>query len=112
MQIELARGDSCEKGFILKSGDTPSEDVFDEIYFTVKNSYTDKDYVLQKRLTEGGIVKDEAAGHYTLYILPEDTNQLDFKDYDCDFEFKKEGYKKTFYGKFRLTKEVTHQNNE
>lgn len=112
MVIEFARGDSFEKGFILKDGSTPCTEVFDEVYFTVKKSHEDKDFLFQKRLSTGGIVKDEQAGHYTLFIEPEDTNPLDFGEYDCDIEFKKTGYKKTFYGRMKLAKEVTHYYNE
>lgn len=114
MQIEFARGDSYERGFVLKDKSTGHviTDTFDEIYFTVKKVWTDSEYCFQKRLTTGGIVAD-GNGHYSLYIQPEDTNQMGFGEYDFDFEFKKNsGYKRTFYGKLKLSKEVTHQNNE
>lgn len=113
MNIEFARGDSYERGFVLKdktSGKPIIED-YDDIYFTVKKSHLDKDFVLQKRMTTGGIVSD-GGGHYTLFILPEDTNGLSFGDYDCDIEVRKGTYKRTFFGGLKLTKEVTHQNNE
>lgn len=109
--IQMARGDSLEKGFILKQGTTPSTDVFDDVFFTVKKYHTDRDFVLQKRMSTGGIVSD-GNGHYTLFIDPEDTNGLGFGSYDCDIEFMRSGYKRTFYGKFKLDKEVTHYYNE
>ena len=111
IQIEFARGDSYQKGFVLKrDGETVGEQ-FEDVYFTVKKYHSDHDYVFQKRMTTGGIVYN-GDGHYTMYIDPEDTNLLAFGDYDCDIEFRKEGYKKTFYGKLKLSKEVTHYYNE
>lgn len=114
MMIEFARGDSYERGFILKDKTTKQivTELFDEVYFTVKKTWTETEYKFQKRMTTGGIVYD-GDGHYTLYIRPEDTNELQFGEYDCDFEFvRNNGYKRTFAGKLKLTKEVTHQNNE
>ena len=113
LAIEFARGDTYERGFILKSKQTgqPITEIFDDVYFTVKKKHTDHDFVLQKRMSEGGIVYD-GEGHYTLYIEPEDTDNLLFEEYDCDIEVKNAGHKRTFYGKLKLTKEVTHEYNE
>lgn len=111
MELTFPRGDSYERGFILKRNNQAVTDPFDEIYFTVKKYSTDKDFKFQKRLSTGGIV-DDGEGHYTLFIEPEDTNELAFGEYDCDFEIVKGDYKRTFYGKLKLTKEVTHANNE
>ena len=111
IQIEFARGDSYQKGLLLKRNGEPVTDTFEDIYFTVKKNYNEHDYIFQKRLSTGGIVYD-GEGHYTMNIEPEDTNGLSFGDYDCDFEFRTEGYKRTFYGKLKLTKEVTHFYNE
>ena len=114
MKLEFARGDSYDKGIIFKDKDSGRviSTEFDEVYFTVKKSAGEHDYLFQKKKSEGGIVYD-GEGHYTLHIDPEDTNQLMFGDYDCDIEVKNnDGYKKTFYGTLKLTKEVTHQYNE
>lgn len=111
MIIEFARGDSYQRGFILKRNSQPVVEDFDDVYFTVKKRHTDRDFVLQKRMTTGGIVND-GNGHYTLFIQPEDTNGLSFGDYDFDIEVKDGDYKRTFYGVLKLTKEVTHQYNE
>lgn len=113
MRIEFPRGDSYERGFLMKdrsTGQTVTEQ-FDQIYFTVKTNADDPDFLFQKRMTDGGIT-DDGDGHYTLHILPEDTNGLSFRDYDCDIEFKKGEMKRTFYGTMKLTREVTHQSNE
>lgn len=115
MKLEFARGDSYERGFLLKdkASGAPVLDTFQEIYFTVKKYSTDPEYKFQKRLSTGGIVHD-GDGHYTLYINPADTNDLPFGEYDCDIEFVKDDgdYKKTFFGTLKLTKEVTYSENE
>ena len=114
MHIEFARGDSYDRGFIIRDQTTgePITDTFDEVYFTVKKYHTDAEFLFQKRMTTGGISSD-GGGHYTLFIDPVDTNGLAFGDYDCDIELRSgENYKRTFYGTLKLTKEVTHQNNE
>lgn len=111
IQIEFARGDSYQKGLLLKRGGEPVTDTFEDVYFTVKKSYSEHEFILQKRMSTGGIVYD-GNGHYTMFIEPDDTNGLSFGDYDCDFEFRASGYKRTFYGKLKLTKEVTHYYNE
>lgn len=113
MNITFPRGDSYVRGFVLKDSRTgePITDAFEEVYFTVKKLWSSTEYQLQKRMSTGGIVSD-GDGHYTLFISPEDTNEMKFGDYDCDLEFVKPGYKKTFCGRLKLDKEVTHQSNE
>ena len=114
-KIAFARGDSYDKGFILKSQATgePVTDEFDEVYFTVKKYSTDQDYLFQKKMTDGGIYT-EWDGKFTVYIAPEDTDNLSFGEYDCDMEFVSvdDEFKRTFYGKLELTKEVTYASNE
>ena len=111
MVIEFPRGDTYQKGFLLKENGQIVTDTFSNIYFTVKQNYEESDYVFQKKLSTNGIVSN-GSGHYTLYIEPSDTNGLPFGEYDFDFEFVADGYKKTFAGVLKLTKEVTHQSNE
>ena len=114
-RLEMARGDSYERTFVLKDKATgePVTDIYSEVYFTVKKYSTDHDYLFQKRMATGGITT-EGDGKYTIFILPEDTNELAFGEYDCDLEFvnNAEDYKRTFYGKIELTREVTHAYNE
>lgn len=114
VDIAFARGDSHERGFLLKNKTTgqPITTEFDEVYFTVKKFHTDDDFLFQKRMTTGGI-QDDGNGHYTLYIMPDDTNGLAFGKYDCDIEFRKgTTYKRTFPGTLYLLTETTHQINE
>ena len=113
MEIVFARGDSYQRGFLLKNKKTgqPITETYDNVYFTAKKLYTDKDFRFQKRMSDGGIVSD-GDGHYTLFIYPEDTDGLPFGDYDFDIEFVKDRYKKTFSGTLTLAKETTHADNE
>lgn len=112
MLIKFARGDSHQAGFVMKRNGSIVDDPFDEIYFTVKRNYSDRDFLFQKTLSNGGIVYG-GDGRYTIFIQPEDTNGLEFGDFDFDIEVKNnDGYKRTFYGELKLTKEVTHYYNE
>lgn len=113
MKIEMARGDSKLQGFYLREyEDGPLiTDEFDEVYFTVKRKYTDREIGFQKSLTEGGIMYD-GDGHYTLTILPQDTEMLAFGNYDFDLEFNKGDFVRTFFGSFVLGKETTHGYNK
>ena len=112
MQIEFARGDSYQLGFVATRNGEPVTDEFDHVYFTVKKCYADHDFLFQKTVANGGIVYD-GEGHYTLNIAPEDTNGMEFGDYDFDIEVRNnDGYKRTFSGKLTLSKETTHWYNE
>ncbi len=111
LNIEFARGDSYERGFLVKRGGQTVTDAFDDIFFTVKKSYRDKEFILQKKLSDGSI-RTDGDGHYTLVIRSADTDNLAFGEYDCDIEFLAGEYKKTFIGKLTLNKEVTYTGNE
>lgn len=113
MTIEMARGDLESRTFRVNgSNRSPFTDEFDEIYFTVKKFFNDKNYKFQKRLSDGGIVS-MGDGVYQFTIMPEDTDGLEFGDYDFDIELVIEGeIKKTYLGVLHLGKEVTHHNNE
>ena len=80
MRISMPRGDMREQAFSVKLNQEPFVDAFDEIYFTVKKNFKDRNFLFQKRMTTGEIesVKD---GMYQFVILPEDTNDLNFDDY-------------------------------
>lgn len=117
MRICMPRGDIRLVRFqvIDENGDISQID-FDEIYFTVKKRYSDTNFLFQKRLSTGGIVKIDT-GDYQIRIAPEDTDGLAINRtgecYDFDIELNFEGQvKQTFAGDFVLTKEVTHAGNE
>lgn len=115
MRISMPRGDIHYVLFSL-SVDDEAEIEYDEIYFTVKRKYTDREFLIQKKLTTGGIEKIDK-GTYQIKINPEDTNNLQINKsgeyYDCDIEVVySDIIKETFPGEFVLTKEVTHFYNE
>ena len=117
MRICMPRGDIKLVRFqVMDEDGNISEVDFDEIYFTVKKRYSDTNYLIQKSLTEGGIIKIDT-GDYQLRIEPKDTDSLPInrvgESYDFDIELIFEDQiKQTFAGEFVLTKEVTHAANE
>lgn len=54
----------------------------EEIYFTVKNKWTDTTYVIQKSLSD---MTFDQQGYYHFTIAPEDTEQLSYGQYVWDF---------------------------
>lgn len=120
MLIRMPRGDIKLVRFLVNDRNDTAVDIdFTEIYFTVKRSTNDVDYVLQKRLSTGGIVK-LGFGDYQIRINPEDTNSLlvntpRFPSYAFDIQLDYKGdyeLKETFVGDFVLTPEVTYAENE
>ena len=114
LKIIMHRGDYTKKkiNILDSSGNKPKID-FDEIYITFKYSAVSQGFLFQKKLSTGEVTKHED-GSYTFEILPEDTNNLGFKDYNFDIELvcKKPKIKQTFLGILTLTEEVTHAINE
>lgn len=117
MRISMPRGDIRIIPFTITSPDGEISDIdFTEIYFTVKRKYSDSEYCFQKRLSSGGIVKNDV-GYYQIKIMPEDTEGMtinksgEFYDFDIQLVYRDE-IKETTCGEFVLTKEVTHKNNE
>ena len=84
----------------------------DKMYFTVKISEYRKKVLLQKTF-DNGIKFDQTTGWYTIEILPEDTNNLDYGAYIYDIEIIKDKKTKTIkIDDFIVTKEVTFAVNE
>lgn len=112
MVIEMARGDVYCVPLALFIDGQPTDILMDEVYFTVKKHHYNHEALLQKCISNGGIVPDNE-GSYVLTINPEDTDGLDFGTYEFDIEVVKlPGIKRTFVGEFILTSEVTHRSNE
>lgn len=110
MQITMPRGDLRPIEFQVNLQKVPYTE-FDEIYFTVKKTVSNKEFVIQKTLSGGDIILDD--GSYTFNIEPEDTDDLDYGTYVFDIELIKVGeIKQTFVGQFTLTSEVTFAENE
>ena len=113
LRIEMARGDLETRTFHVNNPDkSPFVDDFDNIYMTVKKYANDKKYIFQKRLSDGGIIKVDD-GVYQFTIMPGDTDNMAFGDYDFDIELVIDNVlKKTFMGVLALGKEATHHCNE
>jgi len=112
MNITMPRGDIRPVSFTINDANgTPSDISFDEIYFTVKRSFTDKRFLFQKKLSTGEIEQTNT-GEYSLIIEPEDTNNLYFGEYAFDIEVVNTDVKQTFVGELILTEEATHAANE
>jgi len=112
MKIVMPRGDIRPVQFSIQNPDGTNPEIeFDEIYFTVKQSYTKNDYYFQKRLSDGGIIKNEQG--YYFRIEAEDTDRLKIGKYVFDIEVVLgEEIKQTFVGQLELTNEVTFAINE
>lgn len=89
---------------------TPTE----QIYFTLKKSTKQLEYVLQKRLGSGIELEDD--GYYHITIEPRDTKNLNYGEYFYDIELKstspKELVKTLIEGIISLEEEVTWGGNE
>lgn len=114
MNIKMPRGDI--KSFVFSIKDAAGEPVeidFENVYFTVKRSFSTKQFAFQKKLSDGTILKDEN-NLYHFTILPEDTNGLSYGDYVCDIELVNmaQYIKQTIIGTFQLTDEATWEVNE
>ena len=110
--IEQIRGDTRAYNFQrLSASNNIIKTLPDALYFTVKKSPRDRNFVLQKRLDDMSF--DSETGTYTFIITPDDTNNLAYGDYVFDIEVIDSGVKTTIaLDVFRLTDEVTWQVNE
>ena len=111
--IIMPRGDIRPVRFTVRSPDTQEVvSDLDEVYFTVKRNYTDRDFLFQKRLTNGDIEKLQDDS-YQFSIMPGDTDGLKIGKYVFDIELVRgNDLKQTFAGDFVLTNEVTFAENE
>lgn len=116
--ISMPRGDVVPLEFDIyeSDGETITQMDFDDIFFTVKKNFTDRNYKFQKRLSDGNIVRDRD-WHYHILIDAEDTNYLPFGDYVFDIELVKHNLtvpdiKQTIVGKLILSEESTYASNE
>lgn len=112
--ITMPRGDIRTVPFTVRDrAGVVSTIPFDEIYFTVKKSYTDRQYLFQKRLSDGTIEAGEEPGTYQFILEASDTDSLQIRDYVCDIELiYGNELKETTVGKLTLTNEVTFAENE
>ena len=112
--MNLIRGDTLNLKFkrIDRNGEVIKEKP-EKLFFTVKNSYYDKDYLFQKSLEKGTISYDENDNYYRFTIEPEDTNNLIFGKYVYDIEVVNLDIVKTIAkGTLEIEEEVTFAENE
>ena len=113
MMIRMPRGDIRLVRFLISDPDDSTSIVdFTEIYFTVKKTTKDREYLFQKKLTTGGITK-LGRGDYELKIEPADTQDMSYGNYKFDIQIVYEDQiRETFVGDFVITDEVTFYENE
>lgn len=112
--ISMIRGDSATFHFHREDADgAVITEAPSAIFFTVKGSFDDDGFVLQKTLDDMTI---DSAYEYHFTILPVDTNELEFGDYVYDLEVIRDDSandKQTIAkGSFVLETEVTYASNE
>ena len=109
LNITMPRGDIRPVTFIVNGSEGIT---FDEIYFTVKRSFTDKNALFQKTLTSGKIEEIDTSV-YKFIIESEDTDGLNYGRYVFDIELiSGQDIKQTTVGELVLTNEVTFVTNE
>ena len=111
--IEFPRGDTCNLEFNLidANGNVLELSNEDELYFTVKKSYNDSNYIFQKKYSNNQIIQRD--GQCLLTIETEDTNKLNYGSYVYDICVKSGTYRKTLcLGQITLTNESTFVGNE
>ena len=113
MRIAMARGDIKVVRFLIQDIEGEQSDTdFTEIYFTVKKTRNDRQYIFQKKLSAGGITK-LSPGDYQLKINPEDTQNMAYGNYKFDVQIHyRDQLKETFVGDFVVNDEITYPMNE
>lgn len=109
--MEITRGDTAKFKFqrIGSEGNIIGTKA-DEIFFTVKRSSYDKEYVIQKTLKDMEFDDDH---YYHFTLEPEDTDALEYGTYRYDIEAIQDGAKTTIdLDEFIITEEVTYAINE
>lgn len=116
LSLSMIRGDSATFHFHREDADgTVITETPTDVFFTVKESFDDDGFVIQKKLSDGSITIDQNY-EYHFTILPDDTNELEFGDYVYDVEVIRNEAgtdKQTISkGSFNLETEVTYAINE
>lgn len=91
--ISYVKGDTYSRGFTIEGYELP----ITQIYFTVKERSSDKEYVLQKTLNNG--IEADTSTRYVLTIEADDTNDLKTNyQYVFDIQIVMGTTKKTIIG--------------
>jgi hypothetical protein len=109
----MHRGDIDYERFLVKDPDGSQTDIeFDDIFFTVKKTFKDKNFLFQKSLRDGSIYKLDS-GDYQMKINRADTANMSFGKYVFDIQFSYgDLLYETFTGDFDLLPEATYPENE
>lgn len=108
--MELIRGDTGRYKFQRQdlNGNVLST-IPTAIYFTVKETFDDKDFIFQKTIAD--MTKD--SDHWWHFVIdPADTETLPYKSYVYDLEITDEDVSTISSGKFILKKEATWSINK
>jgi hypothetical protein len=111
INFNFVKGDSYSRGFTVDN--CPLS--ITQIYFTVKEKSSDRNYVIQKRLNNGISKDQDITGRYVLTIDPSDTDDLKVNtNYVFDIEIIAGSFKKTIIGgNLRLDDwDITSRKNE
>ncbi len=95
INFNFVKGDTYLRGFTIEGFDI----LIEQVYFTVKEKSSDRNYMFQKTLGNGIEVDPENPNRYVLTIEADDTN--DFKtnyNYVFDIQIVAETIKKTIIG--------------
>jgi hypothetical protein len=116
INFNFIKGDTYTRGITIEGLEVPIE----QMYFTVKENSSDRNYVLQKKLEQGITIDPDNPNRYILLIQADDTNNLKTK-YNYVFDVQivtipldETIYKKTIIGgNFRLDDwDITAKRNE
>lgn len=111
VKFEFVRGDTYQRNIKISGFNHEITNV----YFTVKKSDKDKDYVLQKTLNHGiTLIEDDDVKVYGLTINATDTDDFDVdKEYPFDIELVSNTIKRTIItGDLILSSDITRTFNE
>jgi len=95
INFNYIKGDTYARGITIEGLDVP----INQMYFTVKERSSDRNYVLQKKLSYGIIADEENPNRYVLLIDADDTNDLKTNfNYVFDIQIVTDTFKKTIVG--------------
>lgn len=111
INLSFNKGDTFSKGFTIEN--FPLN--ITQIYFTIKEKPSDRNFVLQKTLENGIEIDTEKENRYVLTLEADDTN--DFKansQYVYDIELVSDSYKKTIVAGYLTLEDwdITSKANE
>lgn len=111
INFKFIKGDTYSRGFTIEGFEQPIK----QVYFTVKEKSTNKNYVIQKILTRGIEIDQETPNRYVLTIEADDTNNLKTNfNYVFDIEIVTESIKRTIIGGYLRLEDwdITSKENE